>query len=349
MTTTLLQRMAPKSPVGADGSRNLTRPLIFLGVFVVVAAFAPFVLPESRQAVAVNVLIIAMMGIGWNLMSGYGGMFSFGHAAFFGIGAYTDAYLIVHYNVSPWISLFIGAAIAALVAMIIGYIAFRYKLRAAYFALATFAVAEMFRLLATNTDWLNGTAGLHVPLLKEDSWWMLQFDANAPQYFYIGLALLVVCILITMFYLRSRSGIYTVAIRDNEEAADSLGVNVMRVKLTTMAVSAAITALAGVFYTQYYIFVDPDIAFGNAQSVQAITPAVIGGIATIAGPIVGALIIGPLNELTAEWGRTPPAFLDFLAGRSGLDVVVYSILLILIVLLLPKGIVGSIRHWWRQR
>ena len=349
MTTNLLTRMAPRSPVGADGSRNLKRPLIILTVVVIVAAFTPLVLPDSRQAVAVNVLIIAMMGIGWNLMSGYGGMFSFGHAAFFGIGAYTDAYLIVHYDISPWISLFIGAAIAALVAIVIGYVAFRYKLRAAYFALATFAFAEMLRLLATNTDWLNGTAGLHVPLLKDDSWWMLQFDANAMQYFYIGLALLVVCVLITMFYLRSRSGIYTVAIRDNEEAADSLGVNVMRVKLTTMAVSAAITAVAGMFYTQYYIFVDPEIAFGNAQSVQAITPAVIGGIATIWGPVVGALIIGPLNELTADWGRTPPAILDFLAGRSGLDVVVYSILLIIIVLVLPKGIVGSIRLWWRQR
>lgn len=347
--TTVLTRMMPKSPVGADGSRNWTRPLVFLAIVVVVSAFTPFVLPDARQAVAINVLIIAMMATGWNLMSGYGGMFSFGHAAFFGIGAYTDAYLIVHFGISPWISLFIGAALAALVAMVIGYVAFRYNLRAAYFALATFAIAEMFRLLATNTDFLNGTKGLHVPLLTEDSWWMLQFDANAPQYFYIGLALLVICVLITMWYLRSRPGIYTVAIRDNEEAADSLGIDVMRIKLTTMALSAAITAVAGVFYTQYYIFVDPDIAFGSAQSVQAITPAVIGGIATIAGPIVGALIIGPLNELTAEWGRTPPAFLDFLAGRSGLDVVVYAILLILIVLVLPKGIVGTIKNWWRQR
>ncbi|MFW0785982.1 branched-chain amino acid ABC transporter permease [Gordonia sp. CPCC 206044] len=347
--TTVLTRMLPKSPVGADGSRNWTRPLVFLAIVVVVSAFTPLVLPEARQAVAINVLIIAMMATGWNLMSGYGGMFSFGHAAFFGIGAYTDAYLIVHFGISPWISLFIGAALAALVAMVIGYVAFRYNLRAAYFALATFAFAEMLRLLATNTEFLNGTAGLHVPLLTNDSWWMLQFDANAPQYFYIGLALLVICVLVTMWYLRSRPGIYTVAIRDNEEAADSLGVDVMRVKLTTMALSAAITAVAGVFYTQYYIFVDPDIAFGSVQSVQAITPAVIGGIATIAGPIVGALIIGPLNELTAEWGRTPPAFLDFLAGRSGLDVVVYSILLIIIVLVLPKGIVGTIKNWWRQR
>ncbi|WP_017934723.1 branched-chain amino acid ABC transporter permease [Nocardioides sp. Iso805N] len=337
------------APVEREKSRSLVRPLLVLAVITVLAALVPSVLSESRQSIAVRVLIFAIMALGWNLMSGYGGMFSFGHAAYFGIGAYTDSYLLVHHNVSPWISLFIGAALAALVAVVTGYLAFRYKLRAAYFALATFAFAEMLRLLATNTHWVGGSTGLHVPLLTADSWWKLQFAANAPQYYYIGLAMVVICVLITLLYLRSRSGIYTVAIRDNEDAANSLGVPVMRVKLTTMALSAAITAVAGMFYAQYFMFVDPDIAFGQAQSVQAITPAVIGGVATVWGPLVGALILGPLSDLTSSWLRNPPGFLDFLAGRSGLDVIVYAVLLIVIVVALPKGIVGTVKQWWRNR
>lgn len=346
---TITTETPPGPPTAKKRSLSMHRSLLILAAITVLTAFAPVVLPESRQTIAVRVLIFAIMAIGWNLMSGYGGMFSFGHAAFFGIGAYTDVYLLEHFGWSPWIALVVGAVLAALVAICIGYIAFRYKLRSAYFALATFAFAEMLRLLATNTNWVNGTTGFHVALLPEDSWSMLQFAANAPEYYYIGLALVVICLLITMFYLRSRTGVYTVAVRDNEDAANALGISVMRVKLTTMALSAAITSVAGMFYAQYYMFVDPDIAFGQAQSVQAIAPAVIGGVATLWGPLVGALILGPLSDLTATWLRNPPAFLDFLSGRSGLDVVFYSILLIAIALLLPKGIVGSIRDWWKRR
>ncbi|MEV4602317.1 branched-chain amino acid ABC transporter permease [Amycolatopsis sp. NPDC049253] len=346
---TITTETRPGSAAVRNRRQSIQRSVVILVVITVLAAFAPALLPESSQTIAVRVLIFAIMAIGWNLMSGYGGMFSFGHAAFFGIGAYTDVYLLEHFGWSPWISLVVGAMLAALVAICIGYLAFRYKLRSAYFALATFAFAEMLRLLATNTSWVNGTTGFHVPLLPDNSWSMLQFAANAPQYYYIGLALVVICLLITMFYLRSRTGIHTVAVRDNEDAADALGVNVMRVKLTTMALSAAITSVAGMFYAQYFMFVDPDIAFGQAQSVQAIAPAVIGGVATLWGPLVGALILGPLSDLTAGWLRNPPAFLEFLSGRGGLDVVLYSILLIVIALVLPKGIVGSIRDWWKRR
>lgn len=337
------------SPSTKKHRPSLLRSLIILAVVAALAALAPTLLPESRQSIAVRVLIFALMAIGWNLMGGYGGMFSFGHAAFFGIGAYTNVYLLVRFGWSPWIGLIAGAALSALVAVCIGYIAFRYKLRSAYFALATFAIAEMLRLLATNTEWVNGTTGFQVPLLLEDSWTMFQFAPNAPEYFYIGLGMVVVCMVVTLLYLRSRPGIYSVAIRDNEEAADALGVPVMRVKLTTMALSAAMTATAGMFYVQYYMFVNPDIAFGSAQSVQAIAPAVIGGVGTVWGPLVGALLLGPLADLTATWLRTPPEFLSFLSGRSGLDVALYAILLIAIALLLPKGIVGSIRDWWKRR
>jgi branched-chain amino acid transport system permease protein len=324
-----------------------------LAVVTVVAATMPFVLPESQQAVAIRVLIFALMATGWNLMSGYGGMFSFGNAAYFGVGAYADVVLLVGFDVSPWIAMLAGAALAAALAVGTGYVAFRYKVRGAYFALATFAIAEMLRLLATDTTWVNGTIGYHVPLLQEESWWKFQFEANAPEYFWIGLALVVVAFLAVFFYLRSKAGRYAVAIRDDEDAAAALGIPVMRYKLTTMALAAAITAVAGAFYAQYYMFVDPDIVLGQAQSIQAIVPAVVGGVGTLWGPIIGAVIVGPLSTVTATLLREPPEALSFLAGRGGLDVVLYAVLVIVIVLALPKGLYGTIRQLvidrWRSR
>jgi len=339
---------APVSAAGGQRGRSLRRDGLVLLVVTTVAALVPYVLPAAQQVVAVRILIFALMALGWNLMSGFGGMFSFGHAAYFGIGAYADTYLLVNHGISPWIGMVIGAVLAGAVAALTGFLAFRYKVRGAYFALATFAFAEMLRLLAANTTVVNGAVGYRVPLLPEQSWWMLQFDAGAPEYYWIGLALVALAVLVTLLYLRSRSGRFTVAIRDDEDAAESLGVAVMRYKLTTMALSGAITALAGAFYAQYYLFVDPDIAFGQQQSIQAILPAVVGGVGTVWGPLVGAVILGPLSDVSATLLRTPPEFLSFLQGRNGLDVMLYALILIVIVLALPKGLYGTLRDRWRS-
>lgn len=329
-------------------TRTLRRDGLALLIIAVLAAFVPMILPAAQQSVAVRVLIFALMALGWNLMSGFGGMFSFGHAAYFGIGAYADVYLLVNHDISPWIGMIVGAALAGAVAALIGFLAFRYKVRGAYFALATFAFAEILRVLAANTGLVNGTVGYRVPLLPEESWWMFQFDAGAPEYYWTGLGLVVLAVLVTLLYLRSRSGRFTVAIRDDEDAAQSLGIAVMRYKLTTMALSGAITAVAGSFYAQYYLFVDPEIAFGSQQSIQAILPAVVGGVGTVWGPLIGAVILGPLSDVTATLLRTPPEFLSFLQGRSGLDVMLYAVLLIVIVLALPKGLYGTVRDRWRK-
>lgn len=335
----------PTAPAGRDRRSSLQRDLLALAVLVVVAALVPVVVPEAQQAVAVRVLVFALMALGWNLMSGFGGMFSFGHAAYFGIGAYADTYLLVNHGTSPWISMVVGAVLAGGVAALTGFLAFRYRVRGAYFALATFAFAEMLRLLAANTEVVGGAVGYRVPLLREQSWSKLQFDAGAPEYYWVGLGLVALAVLVTLLYLRSRAGRYTVAIRDDEDAAESLGIPVMRYKLTTMALSA----VAGAFYAQYYLFVDPDIAFGQQQSIQAILPAVVGGVGTVWGPLVGAVVLGPLSDVTATLLRTPPAALSFLQGRNGLDVMLYAVLLIVIVLVLPKGIYGTVRdRWWRS-
>jgi branched-chain amino acid transport system permease protein len=325
------------------------RHLAVVAVLAVLLAPLPFVLPGAQEAVVVRVLIFALLAIGWNIMSGFGGMFSFGHAAYFGLGAYTTAWLLVERDVSPWIGMVAGMAVAAAFAVVVGFLALRYKLRGAYFALATFAFAEMLRLWATNSDFVNRAEGYHVPLLPENSWWYLQFEPGSPNYFWIALALTVAALVVSILFLRSRAGQFTLAARDDEEAAASVGIPVMRYKLMTMALAGAISSVAGAFYVQYYLFVDPDLAFGSSQSIQAILPAVIGGVATIWGPVIGAAVLGPLSDVTATVLRNPPPFLDFLQGRGGLDVILYGVLLIVIILLLPKGIYGAVRDRWSRR
>ncbi len=325
------------------------RHLVILGVLTVLLIPVPLLLPPATQAVAVRVLIFAIMAVGWNIMSGFGGMFSFGHAAYFGLGAYTSVWLLVNHGVSPWIGLLAGMAVAALFGALVGFLALRYKLKGAYFALSTFAFAEMLRLLAINSDFVNRAVGYNVPLRPQSSLAFMQFEPGAPAYFWIALGLTVTAIAVSILFLRSRLGRFTIAVRDDEEAAAALGVPVIRTKILTIALSGAITSVAGTFYTQYYFFVDPDVAFGPSVSIQAILPAVIGGVGTIWGPAIGALVLGPLNDITATLLRNPPEALSFLQGRAGLDVIVYALLLIVIVLLLPQGVYGAIRERVRRR
>ncbi len=325
------------------------RHLVAVAVLALVLVPLPLVLPAAQQSVAVRVLVFAILAIGWNVMSGFGGMFSFGHAAYFGLGAYVSVWLLVERGISPWIGMLVGMVVAAAFAALIGFLALRYRLKGAYFALATFAFAEMLRLIAINSDLVNRAVGYNVPLRPESSWAFMQFEPGSANYFWIALALTVAALVVTILFLRSRQGRFTVAVRDDEDAAAALGIPVMRTKLITIALSGAITSVAGTFYVQYYFFVDPDVAFGNSVSIQAILPAVIGGVATIWGPVIGAAVLGPLNDVTATVLRNPPPALDFLQGRAGLDVVLYALLLILIVLLLPQGVYGAIRDRFQRR
>lgn len=317
--------------------------LLILACGTVVTGLLPFVLPPAQEAVAVRILIFALMGVAWNVMSGYGGMFSFGHAAYFGLGAYADAFLLVRYGVSPWIGMAVGALFAAGFGALTGFLCFHYRLKGAYFALATFAFAEMLRLTALTFEPTHGASGLNIPLIKGSSWWMLQFAAGSANYFWTILVLTAAAIAVTIVLQTSKAGQYVIAIREDEAAASSLGVPVMRYRLLTIALSAAMTAVAGAFYTQYYLFINPELAFGGSVSIQAILPSVIGGVGTILGPVVGALILGPLSDIAATLLREPPAALAFLQGRSGLDVIVYATLLIVIIVALPKGVYGSLQ------
>lgn len=337
--------LRPKGPYRLTGARH---HYFVLGVVLVALFFLPFVLPQSMLPVLTRTLIYALMAVGWNLMSGYGGMFSFGHAAFFGVGAYADAYLLTAFGISPWVSMVVGAVISAGVGVLIAYLCLKYKLTGTYFALATFAFAQMFLLVTLNLKFLHKSEGINIPLLPHESWTMLQFDPASFNYYWIPLILLAVAVAISVAFVHSRSGQFAQAIRDDATAAESLGITVMKYRLIPVAISCAITSVAGAFYVQYYLFIGPDQAFGLQVTTEAIVPAVIGGLGTIWGPVIGAAVIGPLTPLVADFLRNPPPFLSFLQGVSGLDVAIYAILLILIVVFLPKGIYGSIRERWRK-
>jgi ABC-type branched-chain amino acid transport system, permease component len=235
MSETLVQTV----PSPLRKRRFLDANIIAVIVLVVLAFPLPLLLDQGQEAVAIRVLIFAMLGMSWNIMSGFGGMFSFGHAAYFGIGGYSSSILLVNFGISPWIGMVVGMGVAAIYGVIVGWLCFRYKLRGTYFALATFAFAEMLRIIVQSADIVNSSVGYNVPLIQGSSWWMMQFPAGSPNYFWLGLGLMAACLVVTIVFVRSKAGRFTVAIREDETAASSLGVPVLRYKLTAIALSGS--------------------------------------------------------------------------------------------------------------
>ncbi|MBX9845227.1 MAG: branched-chain amino acid ABC transporter permease [Xanthobacteraceae bacterium] len=286
----------------------------------------------------VAVLLIALVGQGWNLLGGYGGQYSFGHAAFFGTGAYATAILQMRYGVNAWIGFAVAIAAGALVGAIIGALSFRSGLRGSYFALVTLAFAEVLRIIASVAPITGAGVGTLIKLdLRPEAF---QFQSRVPFYF-IALALVAASLIIVRLIEDSRFGAYLVAVRENEDAAKALGVDVNRVKLAAMTVSAAITAAGGGFYAQYYLFIDSGIAYGPWISVEALLAPIIGGVGTVFGPLLGALVVKTLGEAA-----------KLLTGDApGLDLVIYGGVLVLVVAFAPRGIAGlpdGIRHLWHR-
>ncbi len=325
-------------------------PANWLALIVLAGALSllPPFLDQFQVSLAILILYWAFLGNAWNIMGGYAGQFSFGHAMFYGIGAYASTVLLVDYLVSPWVGMLAGAALAALFGLVMGYLLFRFGIRGHFFALGTFAVAEMMRLLATEAEFINTSIGIHIPLVRGDSWARLQFEESVANYYYVILGLLVLSLAITILIVNTKLGYYFQAIREDEDAAAALGVNVLRYKVISVAVSAALTALGGSFFAQYFLFVDPSIAFGVSVSVQILLRPIVGGVGTIWGPLVGALLLTPLAEFTRTLVRTPPPYLGFIEGRAGVDVMLFGLILIVVVLFLPDGLVGTGKRVWSR-
>jgi branched-chain amino acid transport system permease protein len=303
------------------------------------AGLAPLVLSPYLVHLLVLMLFFAFLGVAWNLLGGYAGQFSFGHAAFFGIGAYTSTLLLVRLGLSPWLGLLAGGLLAAAFGCFAGYLSFRYGLRGPYFALVTLAFAEMLRLVALNWMAVGGPMGILIPLPRAgEALWRLQFQDKLP-YYYLMLALLAVALGVTRAVERARLGHVLAAIRENEDAAEASGVDTLTAKLQAMALSAFLTALGGTFYAQYFSFIDPTLGFGPAVSVEILLRPIVGGPGTLFGPVLGSLVLTPLSELTRS----------FIRGRAGVDVMVYGAVLVVVITFLPGGLVGAWRHVRRPR
>ena len=312
------------------------RGLASIVIAVAALAAVPFVVHSN---VVLNFLIVALLialaGQGWNILGGYGGQYSFGHAAFFGTGAYATAILQVHYGVNAWLGFGAGIAAGAVVGAIIGALAFRAGLRSSYFALVTLAFAEVLRILASVAPITGAGVGLLIKLDLHPR--AFQFQSRIAFYFVI-LALVAVALVIAHLIERSRFGTWLIAVRENEDAAMALGVNAFSVKLAAMVVSAAITAAAGCFYAQYFLFVDSGIAYGTWISIEALLTPIIGGVGTVLGPLVGALVAKALGEGA-----------KYVAGDApGLDLMIYGAMLVLVIAFAPRGLVGAFNDM-RQR
>lgn len=275
----------------------------------------------------VMALLIALVGQGWNLLGGYGGQYSFGHAAFFGTGAYVTAILQVRYGINAWLGFAIGIAAGALVGAIIGALSFRSGLKGSYFALVTLAFAEVLRIVASVTPITGAGVGTLIKLdLRPEAF---QFQSRVPFYWII-LGLVGLSLIIVRLIEDSRFGAYLVAVRENEDAARALGIDTTMIKLCAMTMSAALTAAAGGFYAQYFLFLDAGIAYGPWISIEALLAPIIGGVGTVFGPLLGALVVRSLGEVTKMVTGDAP----------GLDLVIYGCVLIVVVAFAPRGIAG---------
>jgi branched-chain amino acid transport system permease protein len=304
----------------------------FVAIALVVAVFAAVPLFVHSNVVLnflVVTLMIALAGQGWNIIGGYGGQYSFGHAAFFGTGAYVTAILQVRYGVNAWIGFLAGIAAGGGAGAIIGGLAFRAGLRSSYFALVTLAFAEVLRILASVAPITGAGVGVLIKLdLRAQSF---QFQSRAVFY-YVVLALVAIALLIAQLLERSRFGVWLIAVRENEDAAMALGVDATTIKLGAMVLSAGITAAAGCFYAQYFLFVDAPIAYGTWISIEALLTPIIGGVGTVFGALLGALVVKSLGEgAKLVTGDIP-----------GLDLMIYGVMLVLIIAFAPRGLVGAL-------
>jgi branched-chain amino acid transport system permease protein len=302
-----------------------------LVVLVIVLLPLPWLLHSDFWLnLAIMALYFGLLGQAWNLLGGYGGQFSFGHAAFFGTGAYAQAVLQARLGLDPWFCFVLAGLLGGLVGASVGALSFRYGLRGSYFALVTLAFAEVFRILANSVEFTGAGSGLLLPLRKGAAY--LQFSDKAGFYWLI-LALTALGLAIAWWLENSRLGARLVALRENEDAARALGADVFRVKLTAIFLSGALMGWGGAFYVQYFLYIDPNIAYGAGVSIEALLAPIVGGLGTILGPLVGAVLLQIVNQVAQT----------AIGDAPGLNLVLYGAILVAMVLFLPDGLLGQAR------
>jgi branched-chain amino acid transport system permease protein len=311
--------------------------VLWLGLLAAILLALPLVV-TSRFAIDIfiRVLLFAFIGVAWNLMGGYAKQLSLGHSAYFGLGAYTSTILQIDYGISPWIGMVAGGVVAMLASLPIGALCFR--LRGPYFAISTIATAQVLMLLFLKfRDFAWGAEGTTIPNLGNAPL-MMQFESKAA-YYYIALAMLAIGLAITYRIERSWMGYYLVAIGEDEDAAEAIGVNALRIKRDIYLISAFLTALAGTFYTQYIYFIDPATAFSFNISVEAALVSIVGGIGTLWGPVIGTVLLETTSATLQSWLGS---------SLGGVQLTVYSVILIAVILWRPTGLLGVLTDAYRR-
>ncbi|MBX3635748.1 MAG: branched-chain amino acid ABC transporter permease [Rubrivivax sp.] len=318
----------------------MRRDLLLVAFFALVVSGLAAVLESGVWLNFVMMtLYAALLAQAWNILGGYGGQFSFGHALFFGCGAYVQAIAQLQGGLNAWVALALAVAAAGAVGLFVGALTFRYGLKGSYFALVTLAFAEVFRIVALSVDFTGGGVGLMLPL--QESAANLQFGSR-KGFIAVILGFVVAALLVTVWLRHSRFGAQLQAVRDNEDAARAIGVDPWRTKLGAITLSGAFMGAAGAFYLQVFQYIDPGLAFGPHVSVEALVGAIVGGMGTLWGPVLGAVVLHLLADLTRNlFGQLP-----------GLNLVIYGTVLVLIVMFLPRGLAGmgrSVRDLWKRR
>lgn len=314
-------------------------------------AFAPLFITSGRWIEFLELtLFVAVLGQGWNILGGYGGQYSFGNAVFFGTGAYIQALLQFKFGISPWVALWFAISGTALVGALIGYLSFRYGLRGSYFALITLAFAEAFHVMSRSFSSITeGGRGVQLSLNQDPTQAVATFQFNfageflsSYGFYYTIFIILLIAYGITWRMEHSRFGAQLVAVRENEDAAEALGINAFRVKLRAISLSAAVTGMAGVYYVQKFLFIEPGIAYGTAKSVEALFAPIIGGLGTVVGPLLGSFFIHGVGEVTKS------TIGHALGDRPGVDLIMFGIILILVLAFLPRGLAGLLVSLWKR-
>ena len=328
---------APVAATGVAASQGAAgvavRSLAWYVLPIAVVAVLPLLPFINNYIVAATVraLIFISLGQAWNIVAGIGGQLSLGHGVFLGLGCYTTGILFNKYGIPPWIGGWVGVLLSLAVAFLMGSMTLR--MRGVFFALATVAVSlALVQLSRHFVDLTGGADGLALRF-QGNSLWAMQARSPVP-FLYGSLAFVVVYYWITRWMLASNFGLAMQAVRDDEVAAAAAGVAVFRTKLVGFMISAAMTALAAVLYMQFYMAIDPEAAFGLSQAIQLQLPALLGGLGTAPGPVIGGALMVFLSEVT-NWGSTK-------LGIEGVDILVYGLMLLVVVLRAPKGIVGVV-------
>ncbi|MEW6186558.1 MAG: branched-chain amino acid ABC transporter permease [Thermodesulfobacteriota bacterium] len=301
-----------------------------LGLFVVaLLCWLPFLLGDYYLYLLVLTCLNAYLASSWNLIGGMGGQLSLGHAAFFGLSAYASTFLFQKFGISPWAGMWFGVLIAALYGALIGLLCFRYQVKGTYFALVTLAFVEILRIAAVHLKTFGGSEGIVVEL-KGHSWSAFQFETKVPYYF-ISLVMLAALVLVINYFRNSRFLSYLKAIREDEDVAYALGIDVFKIKFWGLVLSAALTGLGGTFYAQYVLYIDPPSIFGLTRSFDMVFICIMGGMGSIGGPLLGSVVFSAFMEI---------ANTIFKGGYGAAHLILYGILLMVVILVFPRGLIS---------